>query len=128
MYNNPQSYVKYVKLEREIAKLVKQAESTKENISDTNKIEDKFTDTFKIPNSTYINILIDGLFVIFNIVSLYYFKGTYLTIDNKHTGNIVFDYFTSKDHGCIQIPINVVFFLEGLFIHKIMSMINKIIS
>jgi len=57
MYNNPQSYVKYVKLEREIAKLVKQAESMKENTHDTHKFEDKLTDTFKIPNSTYINIL-----------------------------------------------------------------------
>lgn len=120
IYNNPQSYVKYVKLEREIAKLQKQLDASRNKENEENS-------NFKMPKLAYLKLFIDAIFYFSHIFILYYIRGIYLKINKAryYDNNILFNYYNDPSDNEIKIPVQIIILLEGFFLHKVSQIISE---
>jgi hypothetical protein len=131
MFNNPSEYVKYAKIERQIAKLQKQLESiqpgTFESLQKGEKSLDA-TSLLSIPESTYTKIIIEVIFYIGHFFAIFWLKNQNLVIhkNSLKKANIIFDYYTDLTSSLVIIPINYILILEGFFLHKMTQIYNKI--
>ncbi len=117
MYNNPQSYVKYAKLERNITKLQKQLEDI--------IIAKPKDENDGVSRMAYYNFGIQILFYSVNAVFIYWFKDLEFVVadDNMKNKNIVFDYF--RKDGNINIPMFLILVMEGIFVSNVLDNLDK---
>lgn len=136
MYNNPSEYVKYAKIERQIAKLQKQLENTQPGSSKLLENNEKSLDPtsmLTIQKSTYNKIIIEIIFYFSHILAVFWLKNQNLVIHKSslEKENIIFDYFTDftdPTNSVVLIPINYIIILEGFFLHKLTQIYIKIKS
>lgn len=133
MYNNPSEYVKYAKIERQIAKLQKQLENTHPGSSKLLENNEKSLDPtsmLTIQKSTYNKIIIEIIFYFSHILAVFWLKNQNLVIHKSslEKENIIFDYFTDPTNSVVLIPINYIIILEGFFLHKLTQIYIKIKS
>jgi hypothetical protein len=117
VYNNPQSYVKYAKLERNITKLQKQLEDI--------IIAKPKDENDGVSRMAYYNFGIQILFYSVNAVFIYWFKDLEFVVadDNMKNKNIVFDYF--RKDGNINIPMFLILVMEGIFVSNVLDNLDK---
>jgi hypothetical protein len=129
MFNNPQNYVKYVKIERQISKLQKEFESISTN--NPNKFLNSLS-SFDIPQHTYFKFIIECIFYLCHIFAIYYMRGSQLILIKSKLfskDNILINYYNNEiDSEFLKIPIHVIIIIEGLFLHKICEIFGKILS
>lgn len=117
IYNNPQSYVKYAKLERQITKLQRQLE----DIVSTKPVQENDN----ISKVAYLKVGMQLVFYVINVIFIYSFKDKQLNIKGDVlNNNIVFDYF-NKD-GFTSIPFYMILVMGGMFISNILDNLEKI--
>jgi len=117
VYNNPQSYVKYAKLERNITKLQKQLDDIV--MSKPKEENDDFS------KMAIYNFAIQILFYLVNAVFIFWFKDQEFVIpcEDSNCKNIVFNYFRKDENS--RIPVYLILIMQGIFFSKLLDNLNK---
>ncbi len=124
VYNNPQNYVRYVKLERQISKLQKEYEANLTKFEAPQSNDSQLMDS--LPSISYPYLIINILFYIAQFVLIFMLRGHNFTFKLKENqkSNIIFNYFLQED--LVSIPIYLIIIAESVFLHKATNIISKI--
>jgi hypothetical protein len=115
-YNNPQNYVKYAKMERQINAMKKKLESEQGNTLQEDNAFMKL-----LPNNLYLKIGVEFAFYIVNIIIAIMYRNEYITFESK-ADNIVLNYFKFDEN--IRIPFYLVIVALHTTINRIENLIN----
>ena len=124
IYNNPQNFVTYAKLERQINILRKKLEMEKINnqSSKSNNLMNL------IPKKIYLRICIEAVFYLINLIVVILYRSEKIIIDSNEMikNNLVIDYFSID--GKIIISFFFIIILQGFFINRVENLIYLINS